>query len=133
VTRLVVFVCEHGAAKSPVAAAWLNKLADEAGVPLRAIARGTDPEPDLSPAALSGLEADGIAAEAGAPRLLDPNELRTAWRIVSFGPDLTDDAPADAALETWTVPAVSDGYAAARDAILDKLNAVINAAEAAGW
>ena len=127
-TQLVVFVCEHGAAKSPVAAAWLNRLADEAGVPLRAIARGTDPEPELSPAALSGLEADGIAAEAEAPQLLDPDELRTAWRIVSFGPELTDIAPADAALETWDVPAVSDGYAAARDAIVGKLTEVIDAA-----
>lgn len=129
VTQLVVFVCEHGAAKSPVAAAWLNRLADEAGVPLRAIARGTDPEPDLSPVALAGLEADGIAAEAEAPQLLDPDELRTAWRIVSFGPDLTDIAPDDAAVETWTVPAVSDGYAAARDAIVGKLTEVIDAAE----
>jgi protein-tyrosine-phosphatase len=130
VTRLVVFVCEHGAAKSPVAAAWLNRLADEARVPLRAIARGTDPEPELSPAASSGLKADGIAATAtGTPRPLDPEELRAAWRIVSFGPDLTDLAPPDATLETWTVPAVSDGYDAARDAILDKLTEVIEAAK----
>jgi len=129
VTHLVVFVCEHGAAKSQVAAAWLNRLADEAGVPLRAIARGTDPESELSPAALSGLEADGIAAEAEAPHLVDPEELRTAWRIVSFGPDLTDIAPAETALETWTVPAVSDGYGAARDAIVGKLTDVIDVAE----
>lgn len=127
-TRLVVFVCEHGAAKSPVAAAWLNRLADDAGVPLHAIARATDPEPDLSPAALSGLQADGIAAEAEAPQRLGPEELRTAWRIVSFGPDLTDVAPVNAALETWTVPAVSDDYGAARDAIVDKLAGLIDAA-----
>jgi protein-tyrosine-phosphatase len=129
VTRLVVFVCEHGAAKSPVAAAWLNRLANEADAPLRAIARATDPELDLSPAALSGLEADGIADRAWAPQRLDPDDLRTAWRIISFGPDLTDIAPADAALDTWTVPAVSDGYEAARDAIVEKLAGLIDAAE----
>lgn len=132
VTQLVVFVCEHGAAKSPVAAAWLNRLADEAGLPLRAIARGTDPDPELSPAAVSGLEADGIAAGAELPHPLDPEELRTAWHIVSFGPDLTDIAPAETALETWTVPAVSDGYAAARDAIVTQLKAIIHAAEGNG-
>ena len=37
----VVFVCEHGAAKSVIATAYFNKLAAERGLPFRATFRGT--------------------------------------------------------------------------------------------
>ncbi len=41
--RMVVFVCEHGSAKSVIAAAFFDKLARERGLTLRAVARGTQP------------------------------------------------------------------------------------------
>jgi chromate transporter len=41
--RLVVFVCEHGSAKSLVAASFFERLAKERGMPVRAISRGTFP------------------------------------------------------------------------------------------
>jgi len=44
-TRTVVFVCQHGAAKSVLAATLLERLAAEQGLPLRALARGTEPSP----------------------------------------------------------------------------------------
>ena len=56
---IVVFVCEHGAAKSVIAAAYFNKLAGETGLRVRAIARGTNPDPQLSPITIAGLHADG--------------------------------------------------------------------------
>ena len=48
-TPVVIFVCEHGAAKSILSAAIFNKLARERGLNLRAIARGTNPDPEISP------------------------------------------------------------------------------------
>ena len=56
----VVFVCEHGAAKSVIATAYFNKLARERGLPYRATFRGTDPQAELSVSALKGLREDGI-------------------------------------------------------------------------
>ena len=44
----VVFVCEHGAAKSVIATAYFNKLAAERGLPYRATFRGTTPQEALS-------------------------------------------------------------------------------------
>ena len=41
--KAVVFVCEHGAAKSVVATAYFNTLAAERGLPFRATFRGTAP------------------------------------------------------------------------------------------
>ena len=43
----IVFVCEHGAAKSVIAVAYFNKLASEAKLEFHAIARGTNPDPEL--------------------------------------------------------------------------------------
>jgi len=40
----VVFVCEYGAAKTVIAAAYFNKMATEQGLAYRAITRGTAPD-----------------------------------------------------------------------------------------
>ena len=44
----VVFVCEHGAAKSLIATLYFNKLAAERGLAARAAFRGVDPQDALS-------------------------------------------------------------------------------------
>ena len=63
----VVFVCEHGAAKSVIATVYFNKLARERGLPYRATFRGTDPQAELSVSALAGLRADGVEIPEGKP------------------------------------------------------------------
>jgi protein-tyrosine-phosphatase len=55
--QTVVFVCEHGSAKSVVAAANFNRLAGERGLGLRAVSRGTDPDAEIAPNAEAGLRA----------------------------------------------------------------------------
>src|SRR5436305_9777939 len=64
----IVFVCEHGAAKSVVAAAEFNCLAEERHLPYRAIARGTEPQAEIATSAANGLRADGLAVPAGPPQ-----------------------------------------------------------------
>jgi protein-tyrosine-phosphatase len=41
---IIVFVCEHAAAKSIIAATCFNKLAEQTNLDMRAIARGTNPD-----------------------------------------------------------------------------------------
>src|SRR6185295_3529072 len=80
----VVFICEHGAAKSVVASEYFNKLAKERGLAVRAIARGADPQASMSVAALEGLREDGLSPSLGEPRSLAASEVRGAARIVAF-------------------------------------------------
>jgi hypothetical protein len=54
----VIFVCEHGAAKSVIATAYFNKMAAERGLPDRATSRGANPQAELSVSALKGLKED---------------------------------------------------------------------------
>ncbi|NOT62115.1 MAG: hypothetical protein HOP19_18030, partial [Acidobacteria bacterium] len=50
----ILFICEHGAAKSVIAAAHFDKLAKARGLKYRAVFRGTNPDPTLAASAVKG-------------------------------------------------------------------------------
>src|SRR5215470_10464420 len=85
----VVFVCEHGAAKSVIAAKELEKLARERGIQVQVVARGTTPDPEIGPAVRQGLKAEGIDVGNMTPIKVKAEDLRDATMVVSFGPDLS--------------------------------------------
>ena len=111
----VVFVCEHGSAKSVVAAALFNRLAAQQGLQFSAVSRGTDPDSENHPAAVAGLAADGLKTQ-GQPSRLAPADLATAAAVVAFSP-LPAGTTAPLPVREWVVPPVSEDYVAARDAI----------------
>ena len=120
----VLFVCLHGAAKSVVAAAHFRVLAGAQGLPLAAVAAGTEPDPELTPAAVKGLAEDGLIPAPGRPRPVTLHDLRTATRIVTFGCDVT--SPLGQPVERWDdVPAVSDGYDGARTEIVERVRRLV--------
>src|SRR5436309_3770236 len=80
----VLFVCEHGAAKSVVAAAYFNKLASERGLRARAIARGAAPQDALAKSALAGLQGDGLAPGLEAPQAVTEADVHGSARVVPF-------------------------------------------------
>ena len=116
--RRIVFVCEHGAAKSVIAAAYFNKLAAERGLPDRAIYRGASPQEELSVATLKGLREDGLPVPTSRPASITDSDVAAATHIFAIGCTLPAHASSSGKAENWTdVPEVSDGYAASRDAI----------------
>jgi arsenate reductase len=122
----VVFVCEHGAAKSVVASQYFNKLAAERGLAARAVARGADPQADLSVSAVKGLKDDGLPPDPGAPRPLTASDVRASARVIAFDCG----QPAMKALQgmdaCWDdVPATADDYASARDRIRAHVEAMV--------
>jgi len=123
--NVIVFVCEHGAAKSIVASAYFNKIAAEKELGFRSIARGTHPEAELGPMAVAGLITDGLNPTERVPQKLSPADVESAKRIITFC-DLPPDYKTDSPIESWEdVPAVSNGYEAARDAIIGYLQQLI--------
>jgi protein-tyrosine-phosphatase len=120
----VLFVCLHGAAKSVVAAAHFRRLAKARGLSIDAVAAGTEPDPELAPGAVKGLAGEGLTAAPSRPRPVTLHDRETAARIVSFGCDIT---PARGQrVDQWDVPAVSDGYAAARDRIVANVERLVS-------
>jgi len=126
--RRVLFVCLHGAAKSVVAAAHFRRLAAARGLAIDAAAAGTEPEAQLAPTAVKGLAGDGLTPTPARPRPVTLYDLDAATRVVSFGCDIAP--PRGQRVEQWDVPAVSDGYDAARTRIVGNVERLV--AELAG-
>jgi arsenate reductase len=116
-TPAVVFVCEHGAAKSVIATAYFNKLAAERGLPYRATFRGTTPQEALSVRAVAGLKADGIAIPDGAPTAIGDADIARATHIFAIGCTLPVSAVSSGKSKDWS-DVQDDSYAAQRDAIV---------------
>jgi protein-tyrosine-phosphatase len=123
--HLIVFVCEHGAAKSILAAAYFNKFAMERNLHFHAIARGTNPDLELSPKTMEGLHQDGLAPAESVPQKLTLADLETAEQIISFC-ELPEEYGKRALHENWNdIPSVSEDYEKARDMIIAKIKAMM--------
>jgi arsenate reductase len=121
----VLFVCEHGSAKSVIAAALFNARAAARKVKLRAEARGIVPDPTLMPAAVAGLRADGLAPGQEKPTPMGRADVDRASLIIAFDP-LPPDLTAGARVVVWNVPPVSVDYATSRDAMLSRIDALLD-------
>ena len=127
--QAIVFVCEHGSAKSVVAAAHFNRLAGERGLGLRAVSRGTEPDEALAPAAEAGLRADGLAPGDLSPAKLTQGDAAGAVRVVAFC-ELPRSYATAAPFERWDgVPPVSEDYAKAREEIVGRIRRLLDGLE----
>jgi arsenate reductase len=122
----VIFVCEHGAAKSVIATAYFNKLAAERGLPYRASFRGTSPQDDLSTRAVAGLRADGIAIPDGKPSTIAADDVARATHIFAIGCTLPSVATKSGKTADWTDVPDDQGYAPMRDAIVRHVTAFLD-------
>jgi protein-tyrosine-phosphatase len=121
----IIFVCEHGAAKSIVASAYFNKLAAEIELDIRSIARGTHPDAELGPKAVEGLANDGLSPTESIPQKLSLADVKSAQHIVTFC-ELPKELQDKTATEIWKdVPDISDGYEPSRDAIVERVKDLI--------
>ena len=114
----VVFVCEHGAAKSVIATAYFNKLAAERGLPVRATFRGTAPQDDLSVRAVAGLKGDGLAIPPGKPAAISDSDVAGATHIFAIGCTLPEKATRSGKAADWSDVPDDQGYGPMRDAIV---------------
>ena len=124
----IVFVCEHGTAKSVVAMAYFTQLVRERGLPFRAISRGTNPDSAVPALVRNGLLADGLTLGAFTPHKFSVADLASAIAVISF------DQPGVAKLvgnrmpsSAWDgLPAVSENYALARDSIRSRVKSLVD-------
>ena len=123
----VVFVCEHGSAKSVIAAAEFERMAKERGVAVQVVSRGTNPDAEIGPAIRQGLHADGIDVGAAAkPIKVSAKDLEGAAKVVSFGPDLAERLPKGAKAADWSAtPSPGKDYRAARDYIVKRMESLL--------
>jgi protein-tyrosine-phosphatase len=84
-TQTVLFLCSHNAAKSVLAAAYFDQIAQQAGLPFLADSAGTEPEEAVSPDVRAMLARDGIDVTAYVPRQVTTQDLHMGAYIISMG------------------------------------------------
>ena len=123
--NVIVFVCEHGAAKSVIAATYFNQFAREKHLSLHAAARGTNPDPEISARTMEGLRCDGLTPVEAVPQKLTLKDVESAQQIISFC-EFQEEFVNKASYKTWRdIPPVSESYEVARDVIIEKLRAIM--------
>jgi arsenate reductase len=132
----VLMVCEHGSAKSLMAASLFNQAAAERHLPFRAISRGVNPDPSVPAPIAAGLVQDGFNVEDFIPARFTDAEVAGASRVIAIGVEpAVFGAGAEVAIESWSnVPAASIDYSAARNSLkrhVDELLADLQHAQVA--
>ncbi|NOT46439.1 MAG: hypothetical protein HOP17_01630 [Acidobacteria bacterium] len=123
--QLVLFVCEHGSAKSVVAAAHFNRLARERNLDVRSISRGTDPDDEIPHFIIDGLANEGLTPGEPKPKILTKDDIAEASWVAAFC-DLPDGYGTLVQVERWTdVPPISEDYDKSRDAMILHINKLL--------
>ena len=112
-----LFLCPHGAAKSVMGAAYFQKLAAERGLRVQVDARGTEPDPAVSPAVAQLLRDQGYAVPAEAPKAVAATDTAAADIVVSMGCKLDGFPAPRRALRHWDVPGPGENLPASSEAI----------------
>src|SRR5215212_6622661 len=79
-TGVVLFLCPHNAAKSVLAAAYFDRLAQQRGLPYRVDSAGTKSEAAPTPAVVDALQAEGVDVSGHRPRSVKERNLVRAPR-----------------------------------------------------
>jgi len=129
--RLVVFVCEHGSAKSLVAASFFDRMAKDRGTAVRAVSRGTSPDVSVPAAVVQALREDGFDVAAFKPQILSGADVTAAARVVAIGVDIGEaKALAGSRLERWDdIPPFSESYPKARKIMVARLSSLLRRLE----
>jgi arsenate reductase len=128
-TKKVVFVCEHGAGKSVVAAAYFNKIAKDRNLNWEASCRGTNPDEEVSAPTKEGLKSDNLLDPSLSPKKLAPSDTSNVEKIILFT-KLPDDFKTSVKSEDWSsLPNVDAKYEVRRDALIKKINEFFDSLE----
>ncbi len=123
-SKQIVFVCTHGAARSPIAAAYFNKLAKENDLNFNAVFRGTEPDNILTKETISGLTKDGFEIGNWKPKKVSNQDVEKAFKVVTFDCSVSSEKPA--IIEAWNgTPSISEDYTSARDVIKENVEQLI--------
>ena len=128
-TKKIIFVCEHGAAKSVIAATYFNKLAKDRNMDWEATCRGTDPEAEIGSKIREGLTTDHLFDPTLLPRKLSTYDTANVKKIILFTP-LPRDFKTEISVEDWSnLPNVDSDYTIRKNAIVTQINLLLDSLE----
>jgi protein-tyrosine-phosphatase len=123
--QTIVFVCEHGSAKSVIAASYFNKLAKEKNIPWQAVSRGTHPDPEISPKTKKLLIEDNLLDKSFIPKKLSQADVDTTQQVILFC-SLPPTLQGNGKTSHWEVNAVNDDFQKLRNDIISRITPLID-------
>lgn len=122
----ILFVCEHGAARSTIASVYFNRIAEEKKLNHRAVFRGTDPETTITFGTKKGLGDDGFDTENLKPQAVSQLDIEQATRIITFDCILPTRDSLTTPVYRWDgIPPISKNYGVARNEIVRRVHELI--------
>jgi arsenate reductase (thioredoxin) len=122
----VLFLCPHGAAKSVLASAYFQRVAQERGLDVRVESAGIEPQEAVSTVVAEHLQRNGYTAPVAKPRAVTKDDLARADVVISMGCDLTHLPSAPRTLQKWDdVPGPSEDFKGADDVIRRRVIALV--------
>ena len=121
--RTILFVCEHGAGRSTIAATYFNKIAEKQGLKYHAIFRGVEPQEALGKSTKNGLIKDGIDVTNLIPTRLSKNDINNAYKVITLDVTLPDTL--NKADITWTGIQMAGNYDVSKTQITLKVDSLI--------
>ena len=85
-SKKIVFVCEHGSAKSIIAVSYFNKIAKEKNLSWEAVSRGTSPDAEISAKTKKLLTDDNMPVPAVKPQAITQKDIDEANQVILFFP-----------------------------------------------
>jgi arsenate reductase (thioredoxin) len=125
-TRQILFLCPHSAAKSVMAAAYFDQLAAHYGLSWRAAFAGTEPDETISPKVAALLEAEGINTSQFVPRRVTAEDLALSDIVVSLDCPLDEFPAVPTPVQYWNdVATPSQDLHKARDQIYELVETLV--------
>jgi arsenate reductase len=122
--KTIVFVCEHGGARSTIASVYFNKMARENHRSYHSVFRALTPDSAISKETKNGLIKDGFETASLVPVALTLKDVGNDVMLISLDCTMPSSYHAD---KSWNgIPAISNDYQAARNTIVKMLEELIS-------
>lgn len=119
----IIFVCEHGGARSAIASLYFNKMVRDHHLPYRSAFRGLTPDSVITKETRGGLMKDGFETASLTPIALSMQDVNTNTLLISLDCTIPTSYPR---FRAWTgIPAISSDYELARREIVSHLDQLI--------
>jgi protein-tyrosine-phosphatase len=119
----VIFVCEHGGARSTIASLYFNRMMKENNLPYESVFRANVPDSTISKETRKGLTGDGFDTRGLVPVALTASDVSPDAILIAMDCKVNSFQPS----QEWTgIPTISQDYQSARNEIIKKLNVLMN-------
>ena len=126
----VVFVCDHGSAKSLVAASLFNRMAEQRGLAVRALSRAVSErsvDSKVPDKVVQVMGQDGFQVAAFKPQAMTASEASAAARVVIINVEGPVESASRAPAERWNdIAPVTSEYGKAKSRLVSRIGALLD-------